>query len=78
MFGDGPLAIYLREHLRLLNHKTTIAANEGRAVNAIIETHPDLIILCTPIGQMLVAETGDAAQPRQSHPIEILARAYGL
>jgi len=49
IFGDGPLASYLREHLRLLNHKTTIAPNEGRAVNAIVETHPDLIILCTDV-----------------------------
>ena len=37
-----------------------------------------LPLACKHIGQMLIAETGDAAQPRQSHPIEIFARAYGL
>ena len=38
----------------------------------------DCPLACKHLGQLLIAETGDAAQPRQSHPIEIFARAYGL
>ncbi len=38
----------------------------------------DCPLACKHLGQLLVAETAGQAQPRQSHPIEILARAYGL
>lgn len=48
------------------------------AQKANAELCSDCPLACKHIGQMLVAETGDIAQPRQSHPIEIFARAYGL
>ena len=38
----------------------------------------DCPLACKHLGQLLVAETAGQAQPRQSHPIEILARAYGV
>jgi glycerol-3-phosphate dehydrogenase subunit C len=38
----------------------------------------DCPLACKHIGQLLTVETGNAAQPRQSHPIEVMARAYGL
>jgi len=38
----------------------------------------DCPLACKHIGQLLTAETGAASSPRQSHPIEIFARAYGL
>jgi len=38
----------------------------------------DCPLACKHLGQLISAETPDAAQPRQSHPIEVLARAYGL
>jgi len=42
----------------------------------------DCPLACKHLGQMLIAETGPdkgpAKQPLQAHPIEILARAYGL
>ena len=38
----------------------------------------DCPLACKHLGQILIAETGDKAQPRQSHPIEIFARAYGV
>ena len=38
----------------------------------------DCPLACKHIGQMLTAETGPNLTPRQSHPIEILARAYGV
>jgi len=38
----------------------------------------DCPLACKHIGQMLTAETGSNLSPRQSHPIEILARAYGV
>jgi glycerol-3-phosphate dehydrogenase subunit C len=38
----------------------------------------DCPLACKHLGQMLVAETpAGTAQPRQEHPIEVLARAYG-
>ncbi|HEY2754039.1 heterodisulfide reductase-related iron-sulfur binding cluster [Phenylobacterium sp.] len=39
----------------------------------------DCPLACKHLGQLLVAETADAAHaaPRQAHPIEIFARAYG-
>jgi glycerol-3-phosphate dehydrogenase subunit C len=36
----------------------------------------DCPLACKHIGELLTAEGGDA--PRQSHPIEIFARAYGM
>jgi glycerol-3-phosphate dehydrogenase subunit C len=38
----------------------------------------DCPLACKHIGQMLIAETGPVLEPRQSHPIEIIARAYAL
>ena len=38
----------------------------------------DCPLACKHLGQLLIAETAGQVQPRQSHPIEILARAYGL
>ena len=38
----------------------------------------DCPLACKHLGQMLIAETGPNLTPRQSHPIEILARAYGV
>jgi glycerol-3-phosphate dehydrogenase subunit C len=38
----------------------------------------DCPLACKHLGQLLEAESIDAGQPRRSHPIEILARAYGL
>jgi glycerol-3-phosphate dehydrogenase subunit C len=39
----------------------------------------DCPLACKHLGQLVSAELGDgAAQPRQAHPIEILAEAYGL
>ena len=37
----------------------------------------DCPLACKHLGQMLTVETGPVLNPRQSHPIEILARAYG-
>jgi glycerol-3-phosphate dehydrogenase subunit C len=37
----------------------------------------DCPLACKHLGQMLTAETGPVLNPRQSHPIEIFARAYG-
>jgi glycerol-3-phosphate dehydrogenase subunit C len=39
----------------------------------------DCPLACTHLGQLLVAETRPEAHaaPRQAHPIEIFARAYG-
>ena len=48
------------------------------AQKANAELCSDCPLACKHLGQMLIAETGaDAPQPRQSHPIEIFARAYG-
>ena len=38
----------------------------------------DCPLACKHIGQLLLVEIPDGAQPRQAHPIEVLARAYGL
>ena len=38
----------------------------------------DCPLACKHIGQIMAEGAGDAPQPRQSHPIEILARAYGM
>ena len=39
----------------------------------------DCPLACKHLGQLVGAELGDGARrPRQAHPIEILARAYGL
>jgi glycerol-3-phosphate dehydrogenase subunit C len=39
----------------------------------------DCPLACKHLGQLLTAELADgAAQPRQAHPIEVFARAYGL
>jgi glycerol-3-phosphate dehydrogenase subunit C len=38
----------------------------------------DCPLACKHLGQLLEAETLTGGQPRQSHPIEILARAYGV
>ena len=38
----------------------------------------DCPLACKHIGQLLTVEPGAKSQPRQSHPIEILARAYGV
>ncbi len=49
------------------------------AKQAAAELCSDCPLACKHLGQMLVAETADGAtQPRQSHPIEIFARAYGV
>ena len=37
----------------------------------------DCPLACKHLGQLLSAEDGAAAPPRQAHPIEIFARAYG-
>ena len=37
----------------------------------------DCPLACKHLGQLLSVETAGAPQPRQSHPIEIFARAYG-
>ncbi len=37
----------------------------------------DCPLACKHLGQLLEAEVGAGAQPRQAHPIEIFARAYG-
>ena len=37
----------------------------------------DCPLACKHLGQLLTVEHGSATQPRQSHPIEIFARAYG-
>jgi glycerol-3-phosphate dehydrogenase subunit C len=48
------------------------------AQKADAELCSDCPLACKHLGQLLEAESGSAlAQPRQSHPIEILARAYG-
>jgi len=39
----------------------------------------DCPLACKHLGQLLIVETPDgSAQPRQGHPIEVFARAYGL
>jgi glycerol-3-phosphate dehydrogenase subunit C len=38
----------------------------------------DCPLACKHLGQLLVAETGTVTQPVQAHPIELIARAYGL
>ncbi len=38
----------------------------------------DCPLACKHLGQLLEAETGAGGSPRQAHPIEIFARAYGL
>ncbi|WP_374574184.1 (Fe-S)-binding protein [Phenylobacterium sp.] len=38
----------------------------------------DCPLACKHLGQLLSAETPDAVQPKQAHPIEIFARAYGV
>ncbi len=38
----------------------------------------DCPLACKHLGQLLTVETPGPEQPRQSHPIEVLARAYGL
>jgi len=38
----------------------------------------DCPLACKHIGQLLSVEIPDGPQPRQAHPIEVLARAYGL
>ena len=38
----------------------------------------DCPLACKHLGQLVIAEHGPAAAPRQAHPIEIFARAYGL
>ncbi|MGZ3273057.1 MAG: heterodisulfide reductase-related iron-sulfur binding cluster [Caulobacteraceae bacterium] len=38
----------------------------------------DCPLACKHIGQLLTAEAGSGPQPVQAHPIELLARAYGL
>ena len=39
----------------------------------------DCPLACKHLGEMVTADLKDgAAPPRQAHPIEILARAYGL
>jgi glycerol-3-phosphate dehydrogenase subunit C len=38
----------------------------------------DCPLACKHLGQLMVAESGDAKAPRQAHPIEVLAQAYGL
>jgi glycerol-3-phosphate dehydrogenase subunit C len=39
----------------------------------------DCPLACKHLGQLMTAEAGgDAAAPRQAHPIEVLAQAYGL
>lgn len=48
------------------------------AQKASAELCSDCPLACKHLGQLLTVETGaDLAQPRQSHPIEIFARAYG-
>lgn len=49
-----------------------LVAQKGSA-----ELCSDCPLACKHLGQLLTAETAGATQPRQSHPIEILARAYG-
>jgi glycerol-3-phosphate dehydrogenase subunit C len=38
----------------------------------------DCPLACKHLGQLLVAESGPGPQPVQAHPIELIARAYGL
>jgi glycerol-3-phosphate dehydrogenase subunit C len=38
----------------------------------------DCPLACKHLGQLLTVETEGKAQPRQAHPIEVFARAYGL
>jgi glycerol-3-phosphate dehydrogenase subunit C len=38
----------------------------------------DCPLACKHLGQLLTVETAGQPQPRQSHPIEIFARAYGV
>jgi glycerol-3-phosphate dehydrogenase subunit C len=39
----------------------------------------DCPLACKHLGQLMIAEAGtDAGAPRQAHPIEVMARAYGL
>jgi glycerol-3-phosphate dehydrogenase subunit C len=38
----------------------------------------DCPLACKHLGQLLVAETGPGPQPVRAHPIELIARAYGL
>ena len=38
----------------------------------------DCPLACKHLGQLMEAETGAGRQPRQAHPIEVFARAYGL
>jgi len=54
------------------------AAARQVAQKGSAELCSDCPLACKHLGQLLTAETPDAAQPRQSHPIEIFARAYGL
>ena len=48
----------------------------AKADNA--ELCSDCPLACKHLGQLLEAESLSGGQPRQSHPIEILARAYGV
>ena len=63
---------------RPLALKVGKAATRQVAQKANAELCSDCPLACKHLGQMLVAETASGTvQPRQSHPIEILARAYG-
>ena len=58
-------------------HAMKIGKPAARAVaqKGSAELCSDCPLACSHIGELLTAEAGDA--PRQSHPIEILDRAYG-
>jgi glycerol-3-phosphate dehydrogenase subunit C len=53
------------------------AAARQVAQKASAELCSDCPLACKHLGQLVAAETSPGPQPRQSHPIEILARAYG-
>jgi len=48
------------------------------AQKASAELCSDCPLACKHLGQLLSVESPGPAQPRQSHPIEVFARAYGL
>lgn len=54
------------------------AAARQVAQKGSAELCSDCPLACKHLGQLLTVETPDAVQPRQSHPIEIFARAYAL
>jgi glycerol-3-phosphate dehydrogenase subunit C len=54
--------------------KQVAAKNAGQGSAELCSDCP---LACKHLGQLLTVETKGAQTPRQSHPIEVLARAYG-